>query len=411
MSLLSEIGGIRRNVKLFLFATTLYGLAFTGIYSLLFNLYLVRLGYGPEFIGTSNSVASLGFAFFSLVAGALGYKFGPRFMMLAAVILCVVAVSVVGGVIFVAPTIRTALLIFGHSLAWASFGIYVVNAAPFLMSTSDEKERPLAFSLYFAVLRIAAFLGGVLGGLLPPWLDRVVDGNASTSYALSIECSLMLLIPAFILLVLTDRVEISRSATHGRRVDTGVIALIGFVGAFGVLSIASEGTLRTFFNVYLDTELGISTTSIGILFALGQLISVPAVLFYPALARQLGNFRTIAYSTAGSVIWCLPLVFLPHWLPGALGFAAVIALGSVLRTALNVYTQELVAEPWRPIISGVLMMSLGVSTSAMSAVGGLIAGSAGYRPVFGIGAVLTSIAFVFFLLYFRRPRGEYSRAR
>ena len=41
-----------RYVRLFLVSATLFGFAvFGGIYPILLNLYLLRLGYGPEFIG------------------------------------------------------------------------------------------------------------------------------------------------------------------------------------------------------------------------------------------------------------------------------------------------------------------------------------------------------------------------
>ena len=64
----------------------------------------------------------------------------------------------------------------------------------------------------------------------------------------------------------------------------------------------------------------------------------------------------------------------------------------------------------RPIMSGVLMMSIGMGMSAMSAVGGQIAEVSGYRPVFGIGAAVTGIAFLLFIWHFRRPRIEFSTA-
>ena len=53
-----------RDVRLYLISAALIGFTFLGIYAVLFNLYLLRLGYGPEFIGTVNGVSQLGFALF-----------------------------------------------------------------------------------------------------------------------------------------------------------------------------------------------------------------------------------------------------------------------------------------------------------------------------------------------------------
>src|SRR5215210_5940548 len=53
-----------------------------GIYAVLLNLFLVRLGYGPELIGLVNSAGTLTFALSSLPAGMLGERWGSRRMML-----------------------------------------------------------------------------------------------------------------------------------------------------------------------------------------------------------------------------------------------------------------------------------------------------------------------------------------
>ncbi len=72
-SYLAALRGLHRNVRLYFVATALLGFSIDGgIYSVVFNLYLVRLGYGPEFIGVVNSVGLLVFALSSLPAGALG---------------------------------------------------------------------------------------------------------------------------------------------------------------------------------------------------------------------------------------------------------------------------------------------------------------------------------------------------
>jgi hypothetical protein len=52
-----------RDLVLFMFASALVGFClFGGIFSLLFNLYLLRLGYGPVFVGQVNAIGSLAFA-------------------------------------------------------------------------------------------------------------------------------------------------------------------------------------------------------------------------------------------------------------------------------------------------------------------------------------------------------------
>ena len=66
-----------RDVWLVLITWALMGFAYTGVFLVLFNLYLLRLGYGPEFVGIVNGVGLIA-ALVSLPAGALGKRWGSR---------------------------------------------------------------------------------------------------------------------------------------------------------------------------------------------------------------------------------------------------------------------------------------------------------------------------------------------
>src|SRR5215211_7322145 len=68
----------RRDVRLFLITTALLGFTYFGIYALLLNLYLHRLGYGPVFVGLVNAAGPLVFALCSLPAGALSQRWSSR---------------------------------------------------------------------------------------------------------------------------------------------------------------------------------------------------------------------------------------------------------------------------------------------------------------------------------------------
>jgi hypothetical protein len=52
------------------------GMGYLGIYVVLFNLYLARLGYGAEFIGLVNGLAVLTYALLCVPAGLLGKQWG-----------------------------------------------------------------------------------------------------------------------------------------------------------------------------------------------------------------------------------------------------------------------------------------------------------------------------------------------
>ncbi|MFN2302516.1 MAG: MFS transporter, partial [Anaerolineales bacterium] len=74
---------ISRDAWLCIVSWTVLGFAYFGIYLVLFNLYLLRLGYGYEFVGLVNGVGMIVFAIFSVPAGILGNRLGIRRMMIA----------------------------------------------------------------------------------------------------------------------------------------------------------------------------------------------------------------------------------------------------------------------------------------------------------------------------------------
>lgn len=56
---------------------TLYFLFF-GVYGVVFNLYLLRTGFGPRYVGLANAAGWLTFMAMSPVVGVLGRTWGGR---------------------------------------------------------------------------------------------------------------------------------------------------------------------------------------------------------------------------------------------------------------------------------------------------------------------------------------------
>ncbi|HIG15850.1 MAG TPA: hypothetical protein EYQ31_00285, partial [Candidatus Handelsmanbacteria bacterium] len=84
-----------RNARLFLLSATIAGFSYSGIYFLLANLFLVRLGYEAQFIGFFVATGSLSFAVSSLPAGVLGRRWGSRRTMTAGYAVLAVGLALV----------------------------------------------------------------------------------------------------------------------------------------------------------------------------------------------------------------------------------------------------------------------------------------------------------------------------
>ena len=163
------------------------------------------------------------------------------------------------------------------------------------------------------------------------------------------------------------------------------------------------GTSRTFFNVYLDDALGASTGQIGVLFAVIQLLSVPAALVMPVLSERWGHFRVVVWASLGIAASMLPLALVPHWAAATVGRIGTYALSAIADPAIGLYQMELVRPRWRSVMAGVVSTALGLSWTALAFGGGYLITSLGYRPLFLLAGLMTAGGTMLFWVFFRRP--------
>jgi MFS family permease len=397
-----------RDVRLYLVTAVLVGFCWMGIYVVLFNLYLLRLGYGPEFVGLIGAVGALAYALFSLPAGALGRLWGIRLMMIVGLSLVVAGLALPPLAESIPTTLRGGWLLVTYSLAWLGAALYIVNADVYLMSAASPTERSHVFSMQVALWPLAGFAGSLIGGLLPglfaSTLRVPLDHPAPYRYSLLIAA--VLFIPGVPALLATREAGETNTQETVSKAGSAPYVLIALLALVQLLQAAGEGAARTFFNVYLDASLGAPTHQIGTLAAVSQLLAVPVALATPLLIARWGNFRTFFWASLGIALSLLPLALIPHWGAAGLGYVGVMALASVWRPSFVLYRMELVSPGWRAVLNGASNMALGLSMSAISLGGGYILTALGYPSLFLTGASVTAAGALFFWVYFRVPRGE-----
>jgi MFS family permease len=314
---------------------------------------------------------------------------------------------------FLAGPWRTAWLLATSILAQFGGSLYMVNSLPFMMGATGAEERPYAFSVHFALIPLAAFVGSLIAGVLPGVFagQRGLLLEQAAPYRLTLWVAALLLFPGALLLLRTRPaagqqtrgVPPSHSAPPANRVPYALIAAIALIMG---LRFGGRATTLTFFNVYLDDGLGISTALIGTLTALAQLLSVPVALCAPLLVGRWGNARIIFLGTLGSGLSVLLLALFPHWVPAGIGFVSSNALFAMTIGPIRVFSQELVALRWRASMASAFMMGAGLAFSVVSFVGGYIIVALGYPILFLLGTALVVTGALVFWSCFRVPRGE-----
>ncbi len=405
-----------RDVRLYLVAAALVGLAWDGVRAVLLNLYLLRLGYGPESVGLINAVGALAFGLACPPAGLMGTRWGSRNMLIAGTGMLGAGFCLLTLAELLTGAGRTAWLMATSVLAYAGFAIYLVNGLPFLMDATGPEERNHAFSVNVALVPLAAFVGSLLAGALPGGLAGLFRTSLAepAPYRYPLLLGALLLVPSVLVLLRTRPVDRQHTqvpasgapVSHASHPPYGLIILIALIMA---LRFGGRGTVATFFNVYLDDGLGVPTILIGALAAASQLLSVPAALTAPLWVARWGNPRTIFWGTLGMALCTLPLALMPYWTAAGLGLASSTLFFSVTAGPIRVFSQELVAPRWRASMASAFMMGAGLAFSAMSLLGGYAIATIGYRALFLVATGLSAAGAILFWYRFRVPRGELAR--
>ena len=431
-SYLAALRGLNRNVVRYLLAASLLGFGFDGgVFSVLFNLYLLRMGYGPELIGQVASVGLFAFASACLPAGPLGTRWGyRRIMILGMAMMASCGITIPLTALLPAPIAAPAIMGV-WAFMYTGMAFFFVNAVPFVLELcTNAEERAQAFSLQTAILALAAFTGSVVGGLLPrlfaAWLQ--VPQELPLPYRLPLILASFMILPAIWIILRIRHANVvaapmaagsqpapiaeipaanaDRPTTPPLRALSPVLVTIVLLCAVRFFQVSGVATTSTFFNVYMDTELDVATSNIGLIVAAARLLGVPAALLTPYLVMRWGAPRTVVIASLISTVALIPLALIPHWAAAGLGMIGVTALASMRFPAFMIYSMSLVPPASRASLAGAGEFAGGMAFGALALAGGFVVAGQGFPPLFLMGSGLTLIGTLLFYLWFMFPRDK-----
>ena len=367
--------GLGEQFWLFLGAAVLFNFALF-IFVLLYNLYLVDLGFGEAFLGVVNGANRLGSLAGTLPAAFLAYRIGLRKTLLATI----------GGTALIemcraVAAARTPLVILGFA-AGCIFSAWAVVLAPVIAGAVEEKRRPAAFSTFFATMFVVGIAGSWVGGRLPLWLH-----GKQPVLLLSAALSALALVPAF-------RLRLARPAREGARVYPRGSFLWRFLAAFALWNLAT-GAFNPFANVYFD-RLRVPVERIGSIFSMAQLGQVGTVLLAPLVFRRVGLVTGITGMMLATAIGLGALAAQPPGAAAALAFTAYMSFQWMSEPGLNSLLMNHVSESER---SGTSALSYLVAFGAQALAafgGGVLLARFGYGTVLAGAAALAAGAGIVF---------------
>jgi predicted MFS family arabinose efflux permease len=390
-----------RNVRLFF----LYGISINAgmaLFTLLYNLYLLRLSYQEDFIGQVAGMAPLATGLLALPIGMLSDRWGRKpFLLVSSLLL---AVSQLG---LALATDATTLLIFSF-LGGAATGCIWVNHVPFLSDNAQPSRRAEALVLWSAIQVAVRMLWSLIGGFLPGVMGYLL--NTSTQlpepfrYALLVgaACSLISALPLIRMPRHAGKQEetaqekqerLDQPTTSPWRLFTVIAALSGTRGF-------AMGLTYPFFNVFFEEELQVGATAIGAIFFFSQLVGLPATFSAPTLVRRFGATWTILSSrSAGGIALGIMGVFIN--LPIAIAMFLISRAAEVIDNPSDQHfsTQILPRHYWARL-QGFRVCGFQMCNFAGSVLGGLLILDYGYGAAFGLACVARVASGLIMAAYF-----------
>jgi MFS family permease len=411
-----QFGRFQRNARLYLISNALSGVS-VGILLVLYNLYLVALGYGTDFIGVILLVGTLGAGLAIFPAGWCVDRFGGKAILIWSSLL--IGVASIGLLLFRQPVL---LLISSFITGIGGAFILVVNA-PFLTTNSTPGERSHLFSLNIVLTLVTIVLGKVIGGVLPVWfrgsswlMATLPSWSAglfasqpdARSYQLALLFAGIIAGPSLVPLFLLseDRPTVSPQPVASLAIHNALLYLrhvqvrgalhspIFLLSLIQVLIGLGAGLFIPYFNVYFVQHLHASSALFGLIDGGATAITALLTLAAPLLALRLGKVNTIVLTQLASI----PLL-LTVGLTGILPLAALLylfrqGLMDMSNGIFQVFSMEAVSRQHRGLANSSYQASFQVAWALTAPLGGLIIVRLGYPPIFVAAAVcyLLSIA-------------------
>jgi MFS family permease len=404
-----RVRGLQHSAKLYLVCTVFQSMTMS-LSILLFNLYLISMGFDAAFIGLNSALVSGARLASAIPAGFLADRIGRKRSMVIGLAGATVAQ-------FGLSTLTQGWLILCANVLAGVFGsLFLTSVAPFLTENSTSEQRAMLFTVDSSLMNLASFVASTGGGYLPglfAGLLRVGPESTEAYRAVLITgaCSMGLaLLP--ILLIPDGTEPVSRHRASGfswrfwqRLSNPGLMVKLFLPRA---LIAFGAGLVFPFLNLFFKDRFAISDAALGWIFGITNVLSAAVMLWGGTVAEKLGKIRAMFYARLLGVpgllvigfVRSLPIVVIAHWTRS--GF---MRLGDPLYMA---HAMELLPEDERATGSSLLSTGWNVGWSLAPYVSGQLLPRTGWGPLF-LGTILfysLSLACVY-LFFVRQQEGDH----
>jgi len=396
----SKLRAFSPNARLYLVSVVITGAAM-GVFRLLFNFYVLSLGFDEAMLGrlitVSNMTALLAALPMGYLADILGRK---RSLVISGLLL---STSIVGMVLWPNQQVFYAMNI----VSGLAQSLAAVTSAPFMMENSGASERTYLFSFSMGLQMAMASVGNWIGGYLPTWIGglRDVSPTSSTAYAgalliIGLIAGLGVIPLFFMRMPVLKRAErtvfapIQYASKHPVLLTKLILPML--------LTSIGAGLIMPFMNVFYRQVYHQPDPMIGTLFAWGSLAMGLGLLIAPPLADRMGKIQLVVITQGISIPFLVIMGFAPMFWMSAAAYYVRLALMNMSTPVYQTFVMEHVESSARATVASLVSMSWNFGWAFSPTISGWLQVNYGFAPpMLGTLILYTLSVFLYWAFFWR----------
>lgn len=408
----NKIGGWPCNIQLFFLASVLCQVG-SGMFSVLYNVYIQKLGYNDTMNGQIVSIQSLATAIMFIPIGLAGDKFGRKKLLIAGALFS--GIALIGRSFDYSANGLIWFAVFSGLFA----GVFQILSIPYLAESVKETQRLKIFSYYSALVLASQVVGSLGGGVLADLLHHTFG----ISEVLGLQIVLLLggattLIAFIPLLFITETKTLHRTKHEDKEhsqtptevnadVKKDSVLIIQFVTTQLLIGLGS-GLVIPYLNLYFTNRFSLSMSGMSLLLALGQIMTIVSMLIGPTLANKTGNVRAVVIFQIMSLPFLLLTGFTNILFIASISFLFRQALMNAANPIQSAILVDRISDKRRGIANSLMQTAFMVGWATMGPVQSYLVTTYGtywgYAITFSITGSLYVISSLMYYIMFKETR-------
>ena len=365
-----------------------------GVFSTLFTLYLVAIGFGESFIGLLVATGTLTGALASIPAGISFDRFGGRVALQAGLALAAIGLAIE------CLVVHGPLLLVGGAIAATGVAFAMVAQAPLLAAVSQEEERTYLYGVAAALGVLASVAGTLYAGSVPDLLESWLTTDAER-YRITLLSGCA---PALLSFWVLHKLRLPHVAGRESRLFLRACLMHPAVRRLvvtGLLLATGGGLVIPFINIFFVEAFAVGSREVSLVRTASTAATIAGALAAPLLAARAGLVLGIVLGRALSAPWLLAPGFAPVWWLAGGAYALrtfCVYCSDPLHTD---FSMRVVPADLRATTNSLTFLTWNVALALAGWLGGQIAERFSYGLLFTLGTVLTIVAAGCFWVVFR----------